>query len=332
MAAPAICRRNDADNDTLLDLAVTNGWREGIAMSDPSKLFRNLGGTPPMFGDISASSGFDDTYWGSALAAVDHDRDGDLDLVQTTQTVGSTSSSIRLLEHQGAPASNNYLVVRPRMSGANHRAIGAVVRATVGDIEMMRPITAGTSFFSQEPAEAFFGLGAAAVVDRVVVEWPGGLETEVLDVAANRVLTISTDTDTDGDGLHDAVDDDDDNDGVPDSADCFDTNGQMWSVPGEVRDLILTQTADTNLSWMIPAAPGGTWVPYDTIVSSNPGDFIGGAACLESKDGTDTTASDPAEPPVGEARYYLTRVVSSCGAGSAGVDSSGTPRAVRNCP
>ena len=45
-------------------------------------------------------------------------------------------------------------------------------------------------FMGQEPAEAFFGLGAATTVDRVTIEWPDGLQSVLDDVAADQQLVV----------------------------------------------------------------------------------------------------------------------------------------------
>ena len=140
------------------------------------------------------------------LLAADFDLDGDLDLVQTCADGGP----LRVLDNQQSPdATNGYLLVRPRMTGANQRAIGAVVEITAGTLTMTRLITAGTSFLSQEPAEAFFGLGAATIVDTVTVRWPGGGTTTLQNVAANQVLDVCHEPcsgDLDGDGNVNAAD------------------------------------------------------------------------------------------------------------------------------
>ena len=178
----------DADNDGLLDLAVTNGYFNSPAIDDQSKFFLNAGGDPTTFTDVSSEVGFDDTLWGSSLIALDFDRDGDLDLVQTCAQGGP----LRLLENQRSieAAANNFLVIQPRMAGPNHRAIGAVVRVNAGGLTMTRLISAGTSLMGQEPAEAVFGLGTASAADTVTIKWPNGSETELHDVAANQVLTV----------------------------------------------------------------------------------------------------------------------------------------------
>jgi len=175
----------DADNDGWLDIAETNGY---VFWADASRFFRNPGAPPFVFIDQSAAVQFNDTLWGSALAAFDYDRDGDLDLVQVCM-----EGQVRLLANSpiGESAENHHLVVRPRMLGPNSHAIGAVVRVTAGDLRMMRHITAGTGFMSQEPAEAHFGLAAHAVADLVEIAWPDGSVTQLFDQPANTLLDVT---------------------------------------------------------------------------------------------------------------------------------------------
>jgi hypothetical protein len=188
----------DADNDTDLDLAATNGWFAPNVNhnSDPSVFFRNDmdGGDEPSFTEVGAAVGFGDTEWGSCVVAVDYDRDGDLDLIQTRNGSGSHPHSLKILESNASDdTANNWLCVRPRMTGStNFHAIGAVVEIEVDGQIYKRLISAGTSFQGQEPAEAFFGLGDATVVDRVTVHWPNGNTTEVNDVASHQVLGMET--------------------------------------------------------------------------------------------------------------------------------------------
>ncbi len=172
----------DADNDTFLDLAATNGFSTHV---DASRLFMNQGTDPVTFVDVAADVGFDDMEWGSGLVAFDADRDGDLDLMQVCN-----QGPLRLLLNQLGLPDRHYLVVRPRRLGRFAHPAGARVEVEIGATTLIRLITAGTSFMSQEPAEAFFGLGAAAVADRVTVHWPGGGSTVLEDVAADQVLAV----------------------------------------------------------------------------------------------------------------------------------------------
>jgi hypothetical protein len=195
----------DADNDGWLDLAATNGFTRPKWVDDRSCLFINNGdGT---FDDRSETCGFDDRFWGMGLVAFDSNRDGWLDLAQTTN---NPEPFVRLMEARPDPGVNgNWLVVRPRMKGPNTRAIGAIVRVGTRGVHRMRLVTAGASFLSQEPAEAHFGLGQADAATYVQIEWPDGTFTTRADVAANQVITVtwrSCAADFNGDGAVDLED------------------------------------------------------------------------------------------------------------------------------
>ena len=180
----------DVDNDGDLDLAATNGF---VGTIDQTRFFINQDTDPVTFVESSTEIGLLDTEWGSSLIALDYDRDGDLDMVQTCNGNGPMNDNlVRLVETQlsGAALQNHYLVVKPRMSGPNHRAIGAVVRVEAGGLSLARLITAGTSMAGQEPAEAFFGLATATTVDRVTIEWPDGNRSELTDVAVDQQITV----------------------------------------------------------------------------------------------------------------------------------------------
>lgn len=183
----------DADNDGRLDLAATNGWIGDF--NDPSKLWNNTG---VGFEDISEMSGFSDTLQATTLVSFDMDRDGDLDMVQTLKENPNQTLAVRLLENKVNETSGaNYLTVKPRMSGANINAIGATVRIQTANGLQSRPITAGISFYGQEPAEAHFGIGELEMVDEITVTWPGGATSTVSNVMVNQALIM-----TDVDALH----------------------------------------------------------------------------------------------------------------------------------
>jgi hypothetical protein len=178
----------DADNDGWLDLATTNGKDFIHWATDHSKIFMNQGGNPVTFQDLSTMTGFDDTEIGSGLIAQDLDRDGDLDVLQTT-----SNGPLRFMENQlgGLSAKNHFVVIKPRMAGPNHFAAGAVVRIEAGTKNMMRIIKAGVSLLGQEPYEAFFGLGSSRKIDRLTIEWPGGGVSRFRGIPADQVITVS---------------------------------------------------------------------------------------------------------------------------------------------
>ena len=175
----------DVNNDGFQDLAATNGVDN---IGDSSKFWLNQGGNS--FLDYSDFIGFNDQLDGTALISFDYDQDGDLDMLQTAKPYVNQNTSIRLLKNDCTNC-GQYITIRPRMAGNNHFAIGSTVKVKAGAKTMMRLITAGNSFYAQEPAEAHFGLGSASMVDEVKIIWPGGAETIVENIAANQILEIT---------------------------------------------------------------------------------------------------------------------------------------------
>jgi hypothetical protein len=119
---------------------------------------------------------------------------------------------------------------------------------------------------------------------------------------------------------------DSDGDGVPDETDCRPLDPDAWALPSPARDLLAEGTAPTSLSWIAPAAPGGTSVLYDVVRATSPSSFSSGL-CIAS----DLAAAftNDAAPVVG-AFYYLVRAKNACG-GSLGTDSGSNPRIGAAC-
>lgn len=178
----------DADRDGWLDLATTNGATKDEWLTDESQFFLSRGGPNPTFARRGAVVGFNDTYWGSALLALDHDRDGDLDLLQTCYAGGP----LRLLRSDtlGRPRAG-WLTVIPRQAGANKFAVGAIVRVVAGETMLSRPIHCGISFLGQEPYEAHFGIPPGSERVDLQVIWPDGHITNRSVAAINRIVEIS---------------------------------------------------------------------------------------------------------------------------------------------
>jgi hypothetical protein len=112
-------------------------------------------------------------------AAADFDNDGDVDVA-----VSSVGGRLVLLENTGTRGS--WLEVEP--AGF---APGAEVTVVLPDgRRLRRQAQAGGSYLSSEDPRLHFGLGGARRVREVVIRWPGGEETRVADVAANRRLVV----------------------------------------------------------------------------------------------------------------------------------------------
>ncbi len=128
--------------------------------------------------------------------------------------------------------------------------------------------------------------------------------------------------DPDGDGHRDC------------EPDCDPGNAAVWTTPGEVRDVMLTQADGvTTLTWSPPVDAGCAVPRYDTLRSATSSDFVGVAQCVES-DGVDATTLDADVPEAGSAAFYLVRCENDCpiGAGPLGLASDQAQRIGRPCP
>jgi len=177
----------DADLDGALDLAVVNGHIDdtvrnvrNVGYAQPPQLFLNSGkGT---FHDVAAEigDGFSQPKVGRGLAYGDFDRDGDLDLLMTT------NHGPAHLYRNDQLAGNRSIRIRLVGTKSNRDAIGAAVRIFHGGSSQSRPVKGGSSYLSQSELPVTFGLGKRDRVDRVVIQWPSGRTEEYKDLAAGR--------------------------------------------------------------------------------------------------------------------------------------------------
>lgn len=170
------CVFADINLDGRLDLIVANGHidetvrdlRRSIGYAQPPHLFINDGnGT---FHDAAAEAGraFAQPLVGRGLACGDFDRDGDVDLLLTTN-----NGPARLFRNDVTAGSRS---IRFRLVGSrsNRDGIGSTVRVFHGSTTQSRMVRSGSSYLSQSELPVTFGLGPLEAVDRVVISWPSG--------------------------------------------------------------------------------------------------------------------------------------------------------------
>jgi len=136
------------------------------------------------FATVSAVSGFDFLEDSRAVATVDWDFDGDLDL----WTVNRTAPQVRFLRND-SPSDHHFVALRLEGTKCNRSAIGARVEVYLKELpgqKLIKTLRAGEGFLSQNSKWLYFGLGSAEKIQRIVARWPGGQAEEFTDLAADR--------------------------------------------------------------------------------------------------------------------------------------------------
>jgi enediyne biosynthesis protein E4 len=182
------CLFLDIDLDGNLDLAIANGHidetvrniRGNVGYAQPPQLFLNQGGGK--FQDVASAvgGGFDAPKVGRGLAFADFDRDGDLDILLTTN-----NGPAYLYRNDFATPPHS---VRFHLQGvqSNRDAIGAVVRIDYDGQSQSRIVRGGSSYLSQSELPVTFGLGMRDKVDRAVIDWPSGRTEEFKNLSAGK--------------------------------------------------------------------------------------------------------------------------------------------------
>jgi enediyne biosynthesis protein E4 len=186
------CAFLDIDLDGNLDLVAVNGHIDetvrhisgNTGYAQPPLLFLNDG--KGKFRDVAqrAGGGFAEPKLGRGLAYGDFDRDGDLDLLITT------NHGPAFLYRNDVLTGNRPLRIRLVGTKSNRDAIGAVVRISTPEGTQSRMVRTGSSYLSQSELALTFGLGHRTRADRIMIEWPGGKTQEFKNVAVGSYECI----------------------------------------------------------------------------------------------------------------------------------------------
>ena len=183
------CTFLDVDLDGLLDLAVANGHIDetvrnihgNVGYAQAPQLFLNRGGGK--FQDVAEAvgGGFSSPKVGRGLAYGDFDRDGDLDILLTTNNGPAYLYRNDQLAHAKS--------IRFHLQGkkSNRDAIGASIRIFYGAQMQSRMVRGGSSYLSQSELPVTFGMGPQDRVERVVIDWPSGQTEEYKNLACGKL-------------------------------------------------------------------------------------------------------------------------------------------------
>jgi hypothetical protein len=188
----------DLDNDGWLDIFLTNGHvypevaqiKTEAAYQQRKVIYRNLGNG--RFLDITERLGppASTPRAGRGTAFGDIDNDGDVDIV--INNVHDTPDLFRT----DSRSDHRWLLVKLTGTESNRSAIGARVRAVIGQVTLVEEVRGGGSYISQNDLRVHFGLGANREVARLEVRWPNGLEEVWEHVASNQILVLKEGTGT----------------------------------------------------------------------------------------------------------------------------------------
>ncbi len=175
----------DVDNDADLDLLVCNAYFTGQVTNS---LFINDGAGNFTKDTSSSLANHVGNTFGCAFG--DYNNDGWQDVILANTLNENQSNS--LFKNTGS--GNNWIKIRCVGNPSNNSAVGAKmqIRATINgnDVWQTRQIEAASGYCSQNSFTNHFGLGDAATVAEIEVQWPSGAVETFTDIQGNNTYKI----------------------------------------------------------------------------------------------------------------------------------------------
>jgi len=175
----------DIDNDADLDILETNGWN---LINDPSFLFLN--DNDGTFTESGVSLGMNHNTQGRGIALLDHDNDGDVDVLFLSHMDPVFLYRNDLTKDTGA----SWLRVRLDNCGLDSLTpdgVGAHIELTCNGLTQHRWITAAPSYLAQGEMIAHFGVDTAEMIDELRVTWPNGYSRVLSQIDANQTMVVT---------------------------------------------------------------------------------------------------------------------------------------------
>lgn len=200
----------DLDNDGWQDVFISNGMKRDVNNNDanirfkesnffqeykpdykllPSEpihnyLFQNQGGIN--FVDIGQAWGLDSEGFSNGFAFGDLDNDGDLDLL-----VNNLDEEMSLYENLSQQNGNHFLQLSFAGPTANPLGLGVKVLLHQQEGIQKKELSLTRGFQSSVAPILHFGLGKAALVDKLEIFWPDGKYQAFEQLSGNQRLTIN---------------------------------------------------------------------------------------------------------------------------------------------
>ncbi len=178
----------DYDLDGWLDIFAANGHideeigrvQPKITFAQAPLLFRNTGKGKFENATLQMPESFRKPIVARGAAYLDFDRDGDLDLVVTTN-----HGTAYLYRNDGGNR-NNWVSLRLQGKKSNRSALGAVVRLESESGKQWQMVRSGSSYCSQSDLALTFGLGKDKNIRSIEIEWPSGKKQRLTGLSLNK--------------------------------------------------------------------------------------------------------------------------------------------------
>jgi enediyne biosynthesis protein E4 len=183
----------DFDNSGWSDILIANGNFSSLMdkletedkYREPLQLFRNIEGLK--FEDIATAAGLNngslESRRGTAIGDINND--GNLDIVVFNAN-GPPSLFINETHN-----SNHRVLFRLAGTKSNRLGIGARVTVFAGATQQLDEVHGGGGYNSSNDTRLHFGLGQAAMIDKIEVRWPSGIKQEFANVPADAIYEIN---------------------------------------------------------------------------------------------------------------------------------------------
>ena len=199
----------DFDNDGDMDMLLSN-------ISDTNKFYRNNGdGT---FTDIYSTTGIDAQVGSWELQTADFNNDGFVDFIwQNNKQVYINNGDLTFtgylfpfneggigdLNNDGfldvqfnntiyynVPNANNWIKINLKGMLSNSNGIGARIEIYGAWGKQIREIRSGHGFSHMSSLNAYFGIGTAPAITKVIIKWPSGVIDTILAPTINQALFV----------------------------------------------------------------------------------------------------------------------------------------------
>ncbi len=181
----------DFDNDGLKDLFTAGGAildNEMEVLHRPTKIpngmLRNMGNF--RFGDVGSTAGaaFIDPRSHRGAAFGDLNNDGKIDIV-----VSTLNDKPQLFLNRTANASH-WILLNLVGTKDNRDGLGTKIKITTSEGVQYNEATTAVGYGSSSDKRVHFGLGKAAMIDRIELSWPTGVKQVLTNVKADHALTV----------------------------------------------------------------------------------------------------------------------------------------------